>query len=232
LLNVISGLLRPRSGGIFLNEKNISKMNISRRSAEIGYVMQDCDTQLFMQTVHDEIAYGLKCSGKPKSEINEIVDSTLNVMDLYDKKDAYPLALNRSGRIKTVFASIAALGPKILLLDEPFAGQDMRGCKIILDNLMFLRQKGYTVILVTHNMNIAAVYSDRIIIMHDAGLYLNGTPHTVLADADTLAVAGIKPPQITLLGNTLKKHLHFENLPLSPGELAVMLFTKRCKQAL
>ena len=81
---------------------------------------------------------------------------------MWDKRDFFPPALTRADRVKTVFAAILAMGPRIIMLDEPFAGQDMRGCLLIRDLMRNLHQQGYTLLVVTHNINIIAGYVQRV----------------------------------------------------------------------
>jgi energy-coupling factor transport system ATP-binding protein len=169
LLKNISGLLRPSRGNILLRGADTAKMSIAEIAGEIGFVMQDPDRQLFESTVYDEVAFALKRGVKgrimKKDEIRGKAEEALSVVGLLDKQGHFPLALGRADRVKTVFAAILALGPRIIMLDEPFAGQDMRGCRLITDILSDLHQKGYTLLVVTHNIGAIAEYARRIVVM-------------------------------------------------------------------
>jgi energy-coupling factor transport system ATP-binding protein len=169
LLKNISGLLRPQRGNILLRGNDTAKMSIARIAGEIGFVMQECDRQLFESTVYNEVAFALKrapCGRSlSKNEIRDKTEESLSVMGLQDKRDAFPPALGLADRVKTVFAAILAMGPRIIMLDEPIAGQDARGCRLIMDILANLHQRGYTIIVVTHNKKVIADYAHRIIEM-------------------------------------------------------------------
>jgi energy-coupling factor transport system ATP-binding protein len=169
LLKNISGLLRPQRGKILLKAQNTAKMSIAQIAGEIGFVMQECDRQLFESTVYDEVAFALKQAPRgramTKNEIRDKAEVSLSVMDLLDKRDDFPPALGRADRVRTVFAAILAMGPRIIMLDEPIAGQDTRGCHLIMDTMANLHQRGYTIIIVTHNTKVIAEYAHRLIEM-------------------------------------------------------------------
>jgi len=170
LLKNISGLLRPLRGGILLRGRDTALMSVAEIAGEIGLVMQDPDRQLFTSTVYDEVAFALKVKkrgAKRRGEIRDKVEEALSLVDLLDKRDDFPLALSRADRVKTVFAAILAMGPRIIMLDEPFAGQDSRGCRLIMDILAGLHQKGYTILVVTHNVGVVAEYAQRVVEMEN-----------------------------------------------------------------
>ena len=211
LMNILCGLLRPAGGNIILNQKDHSKMGTAEIAGEIGYVMQECDSQLFMPSVYSEIESSVKCSPCVK---HEIVENLLKITGLQDKRDSFPLELNRADRFKTVLASVLARGSRILLLDEPFAGQDSLGCRTIMDILKKILKDGYTILLVTHNINIAAEYAKRIIVLDNGEIILDGTLQQILS--------GIMPSQITILSKKLRGIL-LENDYFFPAQLAQAL---------
>jgi energy-coupling factor transport system ATP-binding protein len=169
LLKNISGLLRPLKGNILLRGRDTAQMSVAEIAGEVGFVMQDPDRQLFESTVYDEAAFalkrGVKGSGAQKRVLRDKVEEALSMVGLLDKRECFPLALNRADRVKAVFAAILAMGPRIIMLDEPFAGQDMRGCRLITGILADLHQKGYTILVVTHNVSVIAEYARQIVTM-------------------------------------------------------------------
>jgi energy-coupling factor transport system ATP-binding protein len=184
---------------------------------------------LFEQTVFDEAAFSLKhrAAKKTAKEIREKVDEALDTVGLLDKKNSFPQALQRSDRFKTVLASILAMGPKIILLDEPTAGQDSPNCRMIMDLTKSLHEKGYTIVLITHNTAIAAEYAKRIIVMKKANIYMDGSPQAIFAQTDKLLKAGILPPQIIRLSQALQKEIALKKEAQTPCELAAMLIEGR-----
>ena len=227
LMKNISGLLRPSQGEIFIRGKNTTGADAAEIAREAGYVMQDHDNQLFEQTVFDEVAFSLKHKFS-KKEINEKAEEALETVGLLDKKEAFPPALPRADRAKAVFAAVLAMNTGILLLDEPIAGQDSRGCRVIMDIIAGLRQKGKTVLLITHNINIAARYAKRIIVMKNGRVDMDGPPLEIFGQREKLAGAGILAPQITRLSRELRAYLPLEKDALTPEELASMLVTCPC----
>jgi energy-coupling factor transport system ATP-binding protein len=222
LIKNISGLLRPRRGEIFIRGNNTAGADPAEIAKEAGYVMQDHDNQLFEQTVFDEVAFSLKRAGS-KKEITRKVEEALETVGLMDKKDAFPPALPRCDRIKVVFAAVLAMGTDILLLDEPIAGQDSRGCRMIMDIIAGLHRKGKTVLLITHNIGVAARYARRIIVMKNGRIDMDGPPSEIFAQSEKLAEAGILAPQITRLSRELRAHIPLEKDALTPDELAETL---------
>ena len=173
LLKNISGILRPSQGTITLRGKDTRTMEIAEIAGEIGFVMQDPDRQLFEQTVYDEVAFALR---KKASGIRERVEEVLGTVGLTDKRDDFPLALSRADRVKAVFAAVLAMGPKIIMLDEPIAGQDARNCRLLMEILQKLHQQGCTIIMVTHSISIAAEYAQRLVVMESGSVVHDGSP--------------------------------------------------------
>jgi len=224
LIKNISGLLRPQKGEIFIREKNTAGMGVAEIAKEAGYVMQDHDNQLFEQTLFDEVAFSLKASGS-KKEITRKVEEALETVGLLDKKEAFPPALCRADRAKAVFAAVLAMDTGILLLDEPIAGQDSRDCRMIMDIIAGLHQKGKTILLITHNIGIVAQYAMRIIVMKNAHILMDGPPLEIFGQKEKLAEAGILAPQITRLSQELRASIPLEKDALTPEGLAEMLIT-------
>jgi len=169
LLKNIAGLLRPSAGEIFIRGKNTGRMAVSDISREAGFVMQNPDNQLFTGTVYNEVSYALKNYNIPKTEIKQRVEEALCAAGL-ENPDAFPHALNRADRTRTVIACILAMGCKIIILDEADVGQDYRGIINIMDTARKLHTKGYTIIFVTHNMSLACDYAETIVMMDKKGM--------------------------------------------------------------
>jgi len=175
LLKNITGLLRPSSGDIFIRGKNTKFLSVSEISGETGFVMQNPDTQLFTDSVFNEVAFALKNArkhggnGKPryknrlsKTEIKNRAQEALYMVGLRDS-GAFPHALSRSDRVKTVIACVLAMGPRIILFDEADAGSDYKTTLEIMNIVKNLHSNGYTVLFVTHNLSLAHEYARRLI---------------------------------------------------------------------
>jgi len=225
LLKNISGLLRPLQGMIVIRGMDAGGMSVAEIAGEVGYVMQDSDNQLFEQTVYDEVAFALKIPGQKRSreEIRRRAEESLETLGLLALRDAFPPSLCKADRVKVVFAAVLAMGAKILILDEPLAGQDGSGSRMIMEILASLHRKGYTVVLVTHNIRIAAEYAQRLVVMKSGRVHLDGSVADVFERAGELAEAGILLPRISLLSRELRGHIPLEKTAVSPAALAEML---------
>jgi len=162
LLKNITGLLHPLSGDIFIREKNTKDLTISQISKEVGFVMQNPDTQLFTDSVYNEVSFALKNFGLPKNEIRRRVKEAVCTVGLTDM-EAFPHALSRSDRTMTILACVLAMGCKIIIFDEIDSGQDYKGSIKIMNIARELHSKGYTIIFVTHNMHLVREYAQRLI---------------------------------------------------------------------
>jgi energy-coupling factor transport system ATP-binding protein len=221
LLKNFTGLLRPSAGEIYIRGKNSRNMSVPAIAGEIGFVMQNPDRQLFAETVYDEIAFALKCAKLPANEIKRRVEAALAACGLSDAYDVFPPALSRGERAQVVIASVLAMGPKIIIFDEPAGGQDFRNCQTIMNIAADLHRNGHTIIFVTHNMSLAAQYARRVIVMDNKRIVMDGTPREVFCGSRELS--HITPPQITLLSRELRKHLSLKEDALSVAELGDML---------
>jgi len=175
LLKNITGLLKPAYGEILINGKNIKKMSVSGISKEIGYVMQNPDTQLFSDTLFKEVSFALKNTRLKKNEIKMRVQEALDIVGLKDS-DVYPHALPRADRTKAVIACVLAMGCRILIFDEVDVGNDYQGSLKIMNIARDLCKKGFTIIFVTHNMKIAEEYANRIIKMEKREIIYDERP--------------------------------------------------------
>jgi len=173
LLKNIVGLLRPLCGDIFIRGKNTKEISVSDISKEAGFVMQNPDSQLFTDSVYREAAFALKNAKLTKEEITRRVNEALDTVGLKDA-DAFPPALPRADRTKTVIACVLAMGCRIIIFDEVDTGQDYRGSGHIMDVARDLHKRGFTIIYVTHNMSLAAQYAHRLVVMERNGFTFDG----------------------------------------------------------
>ena len=172
LLKNITGLLRPSSGDIYINGKNTKELSISSISKETGFVMQNPDNQLFTSSVFNEVAFAFQNLSLSKKDIQKGVKNVLDIVGLEDP-DAFPHALNRADRTKTVIACVLAQGCKIIIFDEADVGQDYLGSLRIMNIAKNLHLKGYTIIFVTHNMSLVCNYAHRLIMIDRNGIIMD-----------------------------------------------------------
>ncbi len=172
LLKNITGLLRPTAGDIFIRGKNTKEFSVSAISKEIGFVMQNPDTQLFTDSVFNEISFALKNFNISKTEIKKRVKDALHTVGLEDL-EAFPHSLCRADRTKVVIACVLAMGCKIIIFDEVDVGQDYRGKRQIMDIAKQLNAAGCTIIFVTHNIPLACEYAQRLIMLDRNGIVMD-----------------------------------------------------------
>ena len=210
LIQHINGLLKGDSGKIFIDGEDITikKMNLNHIRKKVGLVFQYAEYQLFEETVEKDIAFGPKNLGLSDDEINEKVKKAMNIVGLeYEKfKDKSPFELSGGQKRRVAIAGVVAMGPEILILDEPTAGLDPKGRDDILFQIRELhRQFKLTVILVSHSMEDVAKVAGRIIVMDNGKCIIDGKPSQVFKEADTLESVGLAVPQVAYLIKKLRE---------------------------
>lgn len=200
------GILKPtnRDAVVEVAGLNAAKCPPKQLIKHINYVYQNPDDQIFCEKVQEEIAFGLQARGLTREEVERRTAEALKIFGLEPLKDEYIVHLDRGRRTHTSISSIMALEPDILIIDEPTTGLDEGDSLAVMRELQKLTNAAKTVIAITHNINLAAAYADRVIVMHEGAVLLDGTPREVFAQSDALAKSYIAPPQITQLGQRLK----------------------------
>jgi energy-coupling factor transport system ATP-binding protein len=220
LSKCLNGLLKPTSGDVIvdgLNSKNTPIVQMVRR---VGYVFQNPDHQLFNSNCWDEIAYGPRNIELPENEVKERVAEAAAVVGLQEGYfGEHPFFLTKGMRQRVAIASILALRPQVIIVDEPTTGQDAQQSIEIMEFLKDLNENhGHTIIIVTHDMPIVAQYARRTVAMGLGKIMADGSTAEVFAQPDVLEATFIEPPQITQLAQR-SKSLGFEAGTLSVGEM-------------
>lgn len=203
----LNALLTPTSGQVLLDGEDVNRDKKSRYSVkwQVGLVFQYPEYQLFEETVFADIAFGPGNMGLSKEEIRERVEEAAGFVGVDTALlDRSPLELSGGQKRRVAIAGVIAMRPKVLILDEPTAGLDPRGCRRIMDNICRYRQEtGATVIVVSHNMDDAARLAQRLIVFHQGKLAMDGSPREVFSRAEELAAMGLTVPQSTALAMAL-----------------------------
>ena len=204
------GLLQPDKGEIIIDGQDTSKVKISDLAKNIGYVFQNPDHQLFTSTVSEEIGFSLKQRKVLGAEHEQRVNSTIETMELEGLGQRHPFSLSRGQRQRLAVATALVHRPKIILLDEPTTGQDMRCLASLLDLLALLNKQGNTTIMVTHDMDIVANYATRVIVMAEGKIVFDGPPREVFYEHfDELNSLFLRPPSLI----DFCKHLENKGIP-------------------
>ena len=226
LLQHLNGLLKPDEGkiiigGVDITADDVSMVEIRKR---IGLVFQYPEYQLFEETVAKDVAFGPKNLGLSQEEIDSRVKEAVTMVGLdYDQiKDRSPFELSGGQKRRVAIAGVIAMGPEVLILDEPTAGLDPKAHKDILSMIEEVhRLTGNITILVSHNMADVARLSDKILVIDSGHLVVCGTPKEVFSQMEELEKVGLDLPPITRLTEELRKRgMKIEPTILSIDEAA------------
>lgn len=209
LVQILNGLLRPTEGTILLDGSDISnrKVDLHRIRAQVGLVFQFPEQQLFAETVGEDVAFGPKNLGVPKEEIGKRVDEALLKVGLLPQslRDRSPFTLSGGEKRLVSIAGVLAMCPKVLILDEVTAGLDPKGKKEILARIQLLhRVEKATIILVSHDMDEIALLSQRILILKEGKLILEGSPVEIFNRAQDVRSAGLDLPTLPRILSELR----------------------------
>ena len=208
LIQHLNGLLQPTSGRILLEGKDIweDPKKIRDVRFKVGLVFQYPEYQLFEETVYKDIAFGPKNMGLDAEEIDRRVRDAAAFVGLHETLlDKSPFELSGGQKRRVAIAGVIAMEPKVLVLDEPTAGLDPQGRDAILAQIQaYHRAKGAAVVLVSHSMEEIARNVDRIVVLSDGKVYMEGTPKQVFARAHELEQVGLDVPQVTKVAAALK----------------------------
>lgn len=189
---VICGFETPQKGRLELNGGDMSQLSIKERADHIGYVMQNPNQMLSKTQIFDEVALGLRNRGVSEEEIRPRVEETLRICGLYPFRNWPVSALSYGQKKRVTIASILALRPEMLLLDEPTAGQDLRHYTEIMDFLSDLNRQGVTVALITHDMHLMLEYTPRAIVFNEGRVIADRSAAEVLNSPEIVEAAHLK----------------------------------------
>ena len=209
LVQQLNGLEKPTSGAITVGDRVITGKNADTKGLcfEVGLVFQYPEQQLFAETVYQDIAFGPSNMGLPKEEIDLRVRTAMHLVGLPETMmDKSPFAISGGQKRRVAIAGVLAMEPGILILDEPTAGLDPKGRDEILDSIRKIhKHMGMTVILVSHSMEDVAKYCDRLFVLNEGKLKLQGTLAEVFSHADMLKQIGLSVPQVTEMARRLRE---------------------------
>lgn len=206
LARLCNGLIQPSHGKIFVNGMDSAcPENILTIRQLVGMVFQNPDNQLLCPIVEEEIAFGLENLGLPLAEIRRRVDWALSAVGLSDRKYHAPHLLSGGQKQKTALAAVVAMLPEYLILDEPVTMLDPASRRDLLQQLKALnREKGISILLSSHSPE-DFIDADRIMVIHQGSLIMQGTPAEVFAQDAVLRSVGLEPPEIYQLNRALQE---------------------------
>lgn len=190
-----NGLLRPDQGRVLIDGQEIAKRETADLASTIGYCYQNPDHQIFAPTVAQEIEFGPRNLGVPPDEVVSRTMRLLDLVRLRDEAERYPFSLGRGQRQKLAVASVLAMEPRILIVDEPTTGLDWQGGESMMELMRELHQGGQTVVIITHDMNIVAEFAQRAVVMAGGRIVADGTAAEVFGHQEALLAADLRAPQ-------------------------------------
>jgi energy-coupling factor transport system ATP-binding protein len=201
----LNGLLKPTKGRVLVDGLDTKTAPTHEIVKRVGYVFQNPSHQIFESTVWKEVAYGPTNLGLSPEEVKQRVEWALREVGLqgYEQYNPYDLDYGKM-KLLTV-ASVLAMKPQVLILDEPTTGQDHAGRHLLSNLSKKLNREGFTVVIITHDMRFVAETVNRVVLVSNGEILMDGSTREVLNAFDVLKKAAIKPPQIVQLASELRK---------------------------
>lgn len=204
LVKHFNGLLRPRRGHVRVWGQDSENSSVGELARHVGFLFQHPEQQIFSGTVRQEVAFGPRNLGLSADQVEAQVETVLARFELLGVAERPPAILSYGLRRRVTLASLAAMDPSIVVLDEPTVGLDAPGLRQTFGWLSELRAEGRTFILVTHDMALVAEHADRVIVLHSGQIIADGQPAQVFRQAEVLATASLSPPPVMTLAQALQ----------------------------
>lgn len=202
----LNALLYPTEGAVWIDGMNTEdESHLWDIRQEAGMVFQNPDNQIIAQVVEEDVGFGPENMGIPTEEIWKRVEDALKTVGMYEYRKKSPNRLSGGQKQRVSIAGVIAMQPKCIIMDEPTAMLDPNGRRDVIDAARQLnRDKGITIILITHYME-EAIYADRIFVMDEGKLAMQGTPREIFSQVDRMKELHLDVPQVTLLADELQK---------------------------
>ena len=203
LCRLITGILKPQKASIFLNNQCIDSWSIKQKGSSIGYVMQNPNQMISQHMIKDEIALGLKCRNYSKEEIDKKVEEVLKICGLYPYRNWPVSALSYGQKKRVTIASILAINPQVIILDEPTAGQDYKHYTEFMEFIKELSAQGISIILITHDMQLTLEYCHRAVVLSGGEKIADDKPSNILTDENIIKKANLKETSLSTLAKSI-----------------------------
>lgn len=215
LVKHFNGLLRPYRGELLLDGQDITRKQVGELARIVSYLPQNPDRLIFADSVRKEIAFGPSRQDIPGESVKERVDQAMRLLGLSELAEVPPATLGYGLRRKVALASVLALRPRLLILDEPTNGLDAGFTRHVMEVVESLHQEGATILIITHDLALAARYARRIAVMQDGQIVVQGDTRSILSNGGMLAQAGLMSLPVTRLAAQLSADV----LPGLPADL-------------
>ena len=228
-LKLIDGLVKPTEGRVLIDGKDTRETRVSRRARQVGFLFQNPDRQICQNTVREEILFGLRAVRADEGEdaLKKRAEAVLKDFEFTGEEE--PFSLSRGQRQRVALASILAVEPDVLILDEPTTGLDYRECCHIMDRISRMnKENGVTVVMVCHDMEVVLDYASRALVMAGGHLLADGPVKQIFRNTEIAEKASLLPPQ--MIGLALRLGAGFEDAD-SPQAMAEAVMKKRGERA-
>ncbi|MHA2059253.1 MAG: ABC transporter ATP-binding protein [Candidatus Ranarchaeia archaeon] len=216
LVKQFLGLLTPQKGQVVVDGLNTKLTTPARLSRRVGLVLQNPDSQLFSQSVLEEVMYMPKNLGFSSEESAELAETALKEVGIWEYKEDHPVGLSWGDRQKVIVAALLAVEPEIVIFDEPTTGQDFVGRYEVMNLAKKLHQNGHTIITISHDMDLISSFVDRLVVMGEGEIILDAPVNEAFSRVDILKSTYLAPPQVLSLGQSLQKNGFSQDLLTVP----------------
>ena len=201
MMRLANGLLKPNSGEVLIDGIPTDQLKTSELAKNVGFLFQNPDRQICCPTVREELEFGFRATGTYDNAARERVDAIIERFGF--DADAEPYLLNRGTRQLLALASVIVGEPGTLILDEPTTGLDYLECCEVMDVVSELHERGTTVIMVCHDMELIADYAERLVVMTAGSIVADGPTFDILRNEEICSRASLIPPHIVAISNEL-----------------------------
>jgi energy-coupling factor transport system ATP-binding protein len=204
LIRTLNGLIKPNKGEIYIKGENITNKSIAQVSKDVGIIFQNPEHQLFANSVRQEIEFSLKSFDMTKEEKQQKVEQVLEEFEFKKYQDRSPLNLSGGEKKKLALASIISRDPEILIFDEPTLGQDAKEIRFFIDLIQQEREKGKTIIIITHNVEFTLNFIPRTLLMANGKIIGDGPTKKILTNKSLVQKSSLILPQVSIFKQNLK----------------------------
>ncbi|WP_173917935.1 energy-coupling factor ABC transporter ATP-binding protein [Halobacillus sp. Marseille-Q1614] len=231
IAKLMNGLLFPQEGEIFVNGTKVSRETVWDVRKNVGMVFQNPDNQFVGTTVRDDVAFGMENHGLPRELMVERIKESLSAVKMFDYELHEPHRLSGGQKQRVAIASVLAVSPKYIILDEATAMLDPKGRKEIMDTILDVKQqRDLALITITHDLQ-EVTQADRVIVMNNGEVWMSSTPRELFAKKEKLVEIGLDTPFVAKLAGELNAAgLYLSREPLNHQELLEELWTLRSKR--
>ena len=216
------GLLKPTRGRVLVYGEDTKGLSVAELSRRVGFVFQNPNHQIFSETVYDEVAFGPRNLGFDGARVEELVKSSLRLMGLEGKEGERPYMLSMGERERLAIASVLAMDPRLLILDEPTIGQDRSTMSRIIEVVRRLKGEGRSILLISHDIDLVYECSDYVFVFKEGEVIGEGEVAEVLSNPELVAEASLSLPKLV----ELSRLLGLDRVPSSVEDVVEVLLNE------